>query len=141
MIRRLSLAMLAISSPLMLLTFLVPVPFGDAVFALLAAVFPVALMMLGAQRAGRVPKVLSLLFALLGGFLVLCMAALLLLRGGLEEGPWLGGLPLAAAIELYGLFLVPLPIVIYAYAATFDRFALRDEDLTDLRRRFGGGER
>jgi len=46
------------------------------------------------------------------------------------------GLPLATAVQLYGLFLAPLFLVAFAYALTFDRFGLRRDELASLRRRF-----
>jgi hypothetical protein len=58
------------------------------------------------------------------------------LRGQVEEGPWLLGLPIAAAIQLYGIGLLPLPLVCLAYALSFDRYGLRQEQLEDLGRRF-----
>ncbi len=64
---------------------------------------------------------------------------MLLLRGRVLEAPWAAGLPLAAAIQLYGMWLAPLALVALAYALTFESFALRGEDLERLRRRFGGG--
>jgi hypothetical protein len=57
---------------------------------------------------------------------------MLLLRGRVLDGPWFGGLPLAAAIQLYGVWLAPLLLVALVYALTFDRFALRQEDLDRL---------
>jgi len=57
---------------------------------------------------------------------------MLLLRGQVIDGPWFGGLPGAAAIQLYGLFLAPLLLVALTYALTFDRFGIREEDLERL---------
>ena len=90
---------------------------------------------LGAQQRGRLGPLFGPLVALL---LVLqaCVVAMLWLRGQILEAPWLGGLPLAAAVQVYGLFLTPLGLVSLAYAWTFERFGLRQEDLDDLRRRF-----
>ncbi len=68
-------------------------------------------------------------------YLVLVIA-MLVLRGSVLTAPWFGGLPLAAAVQFYGLFLLPLGLVAFAYAWTFERFSLRQEDLDELRRRF-----
>ena len=136
MARRTALFFLAISSPLILLTFVVGTPAGEVLFALLATAFPVALIALGAQRRGRLGPLLWPLVVLL---LILegCFLAMLAFRGQILELPWIGGLPLATAVQFYGLFLLPLALVSFAYAWTFDRFGLRQEELDDLRRRFG----
>ncbi len=136
MTRRAALAFLACSSPAILLAFVAGTPAGDVVFALLAMAFPVALIALGAQRRGSLGPLLWPLAALA---LVLegCIVAMLMLRGQVLAASWFGGLPLAAAVQFYGLFLLPLFIVSLAYAWTFERFGLRQEDLDDLRRRFG----
>ncbi len=144
MARRASLAFLALSSPAILLTFVAGTVAGEVVFALLAAAFPVALIALGAQR--RDSSHLSpsggtlgpLLWPLVALVVVLegCVIAMLVLRGSVLTAPWFGGLPLAAAVQFYGLFLLPLGLVAFAYAWTFERFSLRQEDLDELRRRF-----
>ncbi len=123
----------------MLLAFVAGTPAGEVLFALLAVAFPVALIALGAQRHGSLGPLVwplaTLLFILEVGF-----AAMLVLRGSIATAPWLGGLPLAAAVQFYGLFLLPLVLVSFAYAWTFERFGLRQKDLDELRRRFGGNE-
>ncbi len=137
MAQRAALAFLAIASPIILLTFLAGTALGDVVFALLAAAFPVALAVLGAGR-GR-PGRLLVPLAVLALILEACVVAMLVLRGRVPDAPWLGGLPLAAAVQVYGLFLLPLALVSLAYAFTFERFGLRREDLEALRRRFRRG--
>ncbi len=135
MARRAALAFLAGSSPVLLLTFVVGTPAGEAVFALLAMAFPVALIALGAQRHGSLGPLrwpLAVLLLILEAGIVTMLA----LRGSILTAPWLGGLPLAAAVQFYGLFLLPLGLVAFAYAWTFERFSLRQEDLDELRRRF-----
>ncbi len=123
----------------MLLIFVAGTPAGEVLFVLLAAAFPVALIALGAQRGGSLGPLLwplaTLLLILEAGFI-----AMLALRGSVAAAPWLGGLPLATAVQFYGLFLLPLALVSFAYAWTFERFGLRREDLDELRRRFGGEE-
>ena len=111
---------------------------GDLLFAALAMAVPVALIALGAQRRGRLGPLLWPLVALLM-ILEGCVFAMLWLRGSVLTAPWIGGLPLAAAVQFYGLFLAPMALVSLAYAWTFDRFGLRQEDLDDLRRRFENG--
>jgi hypothetical protein len=136
MARRVSLLFLAAASPLLLASLLVDVPAGEVLFAVLAVAFPLALIVLGAgQRGGLGPLRLPLAVLIL--FYEACALAMLALRGQVTEAPWVGGLPLAAAIQLYGVFLLPMVFVTLLYAATFDRFGLRREDLDELRRRFG----
>ena len=138
MARPAALIFLACSSPALLLAFAAGTPAGDVVFAVLGAAFPVALIALGAQRQGSLGPLLWPLAALLL-FLEAAFVAMLALRGGVLTSPWLGGLPLASAVQLYGLFLLPLALVSLAYAWTFERFGLRPEDLEELRQRFGSG--
>ncbi len=138
MARRAALAFLACSSPAMLLAFAAGTPAGDVVFALLGAAFPVALIALGAQRHGSLGPLLWPLAVLLL-ILEAAIVTMLALRGGVLTSPWFGGLPLAAAVQFYGLFLLPLVLVSLAYAWTFERCGLRQEDLDELRRRFGSG--
>jgi hypothetical protein len=140
--RRIALLFLALASPLLLVLFLIPGPFAETVFAALVMAYPVALIALAVARQGRLgPLGLPLV-----GLLILlegCAVGMLLLRGRVLDGPWLGGLPLAAAIQLYGLFLAPLLLVALAYALTFDRFELRQQDLERLRKHISnraGGE-
>ena len=143
MARRISLWFLAIASPVMLALFFLPWVWVQPVFAVLVMGYPVALIAVAAgHRDGLGPLAIPLLVLLL--FLEACTVGMLLLRGHVLDGPWFGGLPLAAAIQLYGLFLTPLLLVALTYALTFDRFEMRDEDLdrlADLRRERGDGER
>ncbi|RMH22310.1 MAG: hypothetical protein D6696_03740 [Acidobacteria bacterium] len=132
---RSALVFLALAPPLMLLSFVVPGAWGEVLFTLLAAAFPVALIALGAARRGRLGP-LALPLALLLVILVAALAGMLALRGRVADGPWFGGLPLAAALELYGIFLLPLLLVGLAYALTFDRHFLPDGELERLRARF-----
>ncbi len=139
MAKRVSLLFLAAASPLILLSFAVGTPAGEVLFAVLAVAFPIALIVLGAEHRGglgplRVPLVVLVVF------LEACVAAMLALRGQVLEAPWVGGLPLATAIQFYGLFLAPMVFVALFYALTFERFGLRREDLDELRRRFRRGE-
>ena len=131
MARRLSLAFLAIASPVMLVLFLMPWPWAQALFAVLVMGYPVALIVVAVGRRGGLgPLGLPLLGLLV--FLEACAVGMLVLRGQIHEAPWFGGLPLAAAIQLYGLFLTPLLLVALVYALTFDRFELTEDDLERL---------
>lgn len=131
MVRRIALLFLSLASPLILVLVFMPWTFSETLFAVLVMGYPVALIAMAVARQGRVgPLGLPLL-----GLLILlegCAVGMLLLRGRVLDGPWFGGLPLAAAIQLYGVWLAPLLLVALVYALTFDRFALRQEDLDRL---------
>lgn len=104
---------------------------GATVSLLLTPVFPLALIVLGASRRGRLgPLVLPLLVVglLLEGGLI----AMWLLRGKVLAAPWFGGLPLAANVLIYGMWIVPFVIVVVTYALTFDSFTLTEDDLRRL---------
>lgn len=131
MARKLSLAFLAIASPVMLVLFLMPWPFAEVLFALLVMGYPVALIVVAVARNGKLGH-LGIPLTLLLVFLEACTIGMLVLRGHVTDGPWFGGLPLAAAIQLYGLFLTPLLLVALTYALTFDRFEMKQEDLDRL---------
>lgn len=137
MVRRTALAFLTLASAGILLACLFAGRgwVAELVFSFLAAVFPVALIVVGAGRGGRLGP-LRLPLAVLALHLVAVVAAMWVLRGRVLDGPWLGGLPLAAAIQLYGLFVLTLVLVSLTYGLTFGRCGLRDEDLAELRRRF-----
>ena len=55
-------------------------------------------------------------------------------RDNVLGGAWVGGLPLAAAVQIYILWLLPLLLVSFAYGLTFDGFSLKEEDLAELDR-------
>ncbi len=135
MAKHAALFFLAVSSPVLLLTFVVDHPASEALFAFLVALFPVALIALGAQREGRLGPLLWPLITL-GFILMTCIGAMLTLRGAVTSSPWFGGLPLPAAVQFYGLFLLPLLLVSLTYSWTFDRFTLKQRDLDNLRHRF-----
>lgn len=98
--------------------------------ALGGALFPVALIALGAARQGRLGS-LKLPLLLLALVLAGVLATLLLLPHG---GPDAGHLPLGTVLMLFVLVPVPLVLVSWVYAATFDRWFLREEDLERIRR-------
>ena len=133
MTRRLALGALTVSSVLILLFCLVGGRSAEIGFALVALGFPSLLMALGAaDRGGRLGSI-----AWPVGVLVLvfeaCFLGMLACGGAFGSGAWLLGLPAATAIQLVGLFLVPLVLVALGYALTFDAFAVGDDDLKRLR--------
>jgi len=131
MARTISLLFLAVASPLMLVLFLLPWGWAEVVFALLVMGYPVALIVVAVSRDGS-PGVLGIPLLVLLVFLEACAVGMLFFRDQVLDGPWFGGLPLTAAIQLYGLFLTPLLFVALTYALTFDRFEMRQEDLDRL---------
>lgn len=102
----------------------------------------VSVMALGAARGGRigwlwVPFALTLV--LVSGGLLLLLA---LPPADPAEPALVLGLPLRAAVLLYGVGLLPAFVVPVAYALTFDRLTLGEEELERVRavgrRRRGG---
>ena len=127
---------LVLASTLLLVLLTVSGPAAEVAAAVLVAAFPVILIVLGRRgRLGGLRLVLVSLLLLFAGSLL----AMLALAGRVAELPWIGGLPLAAAILVYGLWLVPLVIVVVAYALSFDRHELCGEDLERLRALRGRG--
>lgn len=94
----------------------------------------VAVMALGALGRGGLRVLLptfAFVLVVVGGGL----GVLLLLPPADPADPTLVlGLPLRAAILLYGVGLVPVLVVPFAYAATFERLTLDDEELARIRR-------
>lgn len=92
------------------------------------------LMALGAMRRDHLPRSLGWTFA---GLFVLCAGAFVAaLAMPPREGPGgtlLLGLPLRTAIVLYGIGVVPIAVLPFAYALTFDRSTLNDDDLARVR--------
>jgi hypothetical protein len=136
--RRLSLLFLAFASPLVLFLFWLPWSGAEVLFALLVAAYPVALIAIAVSHDGSIgplrQPLLLLLFLLEGSTI-----AMLVLRGHVLTAPWVAGLPLSAAIQIFGVWLAPLLVVGLGYALTFDRYELRQEDLDRLTRLAGGG--
>ena len=93
-----------------------------------------SLMALGAVRRGTIPR--SLVWTFIGLF-VLCagcfVVALLLPAQEGAGGPLFLGLPIRTAIVLYGVGVVPIAILPFAYAFTFESSTLNDEDLVRVR--------
>lgn len=92
------------------------------------------LMALGAVRRSTMPRSLVVTFI---GLFMLCagcfvVALLLPAREG-AGGPLFLGLPIRTAIVLYGVGVVPMAILPFAYALTFESSTLSDEDLARVR--------
>ena len=93
-----------------------------------------SLMALGALRRDRLPRSLAWVF---GGLFVLCAGAFIVAlalpaREGVG-GPMLLGLPLRTAIVLYGVGVLPMFVLPFAYAFTFESLNLTEEDLARVR--------
>lgn len=134
MAHRASLLFLAAASPLLLICLVTGGGWAVWGMALLAAGFPVALSVLGAARGGRLGPlgwVLGVLAALLAGGL----AALVGLHAA---GGWSGDVPLSFLVLLATVWLAPLALVPWAYAATFDGAGLRPGELERLRETVAG---
>ena len=88
-----------------------------------------SLMALGATRHDTLPRSLAVTFA---GLFLLCAGAFLLAlalpAGEGAGGALLLGLPLRTAIVLYGVGVLPIFVLPFAYAFTFDATSI-DEDL------------
>lgn len=99
------------------------------------ATLVVSLMALGVVRRGR--GVGRLAWPLAFTFVVIVAgfgAALVLPAEGEGEGARiLLGLPLRAALVLYGVGLLPIFVLPFAYAATFDDMTLSEEDLAQVK--------
>ena len=93
----------------------------------------VAVMVLGAARDGRVGK-LAFPFAFSGLVLAGGFAAALALPANEAAGvPLYGGLPLRAAVILYGIGLFPIVVLPIAYALTFSAQTLTADDVERVR--------
>jgi hypothetical protein len=132
---RLALILLALAAVASLAAFGLGSPLSVWLGAFAGATFPVALIALGATRAGRLGR-LGFALILLWLFLAAGLAAILSLPHG---GPDVGGLPLATVIMIFVFVPVPLLGLGLLYALTFDR-GLRPEDLERLRRLRGTEE-
>jgi len=127
---RFAIVLLALAAPATLLAFCLGAGPGTWVAALAGgAVFPSALIALGAARGGRVGGLKGPLL-LLGLLLAAGLLAALFLPGG---GPDVLGLPAATAVMIFVLVPVPLLLLGGIYAATFDRSVLTPEDLDRVR--------
>jgi hypothetical protein len=114
-------------------------PGGEPAWApwLLAIGMPAALgaiMTLGAARGDKGIGKLKLPFLFV--FVVLALGFCLALGLPANEGPGgslLFGLPLRAAIVIYGIGLLPIVVLPVAYALTFDTQTLNEADIARVR--------
>ncbi len=141
MARRSALLFLGLASPAVLVCSCFSGFVAELCFVLLVMAFPAALITLAVARDGKLGPLKAPL-AVLTIVLEVGGVAMLVLRGQVSEGPWFGAFPVAAAIQIYGLWLGPLLLVALAYGLTFDRWELPEEDLRrfDDRRRAKGGD-
>jgi hypothetical protein len=118
------------------------IAFGGAALGaapwLLATGIPVstvAIMVMGAVREGRSSRRLWLPFALVGFFLTIgFFLALGLPASESVSSRLFFGLPLRAAIVVYGVGLLPIVILPIVYAITFETQTLSASDLELVRR-------
>jgi len=106
---------------------------GTWLFLLGTSLIMISTMALGAAKGGQF-RGLRLLFAFLFLLIVAGLGAALLLPP--NEGPGsmlLLGLPLRAAIVVYGVGLLPVLLVPIFYAWTFPSLGMRDGDLAQIR--------
>ena len=92
------------------------------------------LMAIGAVRHDTMPR--SLVWTFIGLFLLCAGAFVVALLLPAQEGPGgslLLGLPLRSAIVLYGVGVVPIAILPFAYALTFESSTLSEDDLARVR--------
>lgn len=129
---RLNRAFLAVGALLILATSVSGGVGAEVVFAGVAVAYPFVLMAIGAERDGRLGRAAIAIVALLV-IVELALVFMLAYRGRVVDGPWLGGLPLALAWQLYGVFLLPLAVSALGFALTFRRFGVGDRDLERLR--------
>ena len=97
------------------------------------ATMVVSMMALGVVRRGQGVGRLALPLAFTFVVIVAGFGAALLLPDEGAGARILLGLPLRAAIVLYGVGLLPIVVLPFAYAATFDAMTLSEEDLARVR--------
>lgn len=102
-------------------------------------VFGVALLMpgallLGALRPGRSHRRLVVVAASMGALLLMAFGAALLLPDSSSAEPLWLGLPRRAAIIVYGVGLLPVLWLPWAFARDFKDFGLDEARLAELRR-------
>ena len=111
-----------------------PSPLSAWIVAIAVPIALVAIMMLGALRGQGGIGRLKIPFAFVGLILIVGFVAALALPA--TESPasklWLG-LPLRAAIVIYGIGLLPIVVLPVAYALTFETQTLSAEDVERVR--------
>lgn len=126
---RVALALLVLASAAGLLAFCVGGSLSPGLAVLAGALFPVTLITLGAIRGGKLDRLRGPLL-ILGIVLAAGLALAVFLP---EGGPDVLGLPLGTALMIFVVVPVPLLLTCLAYAFTFDRVGLRQEDLDRVR--------
>ncbi len=134
-LKRLALSGIGACAALILMGLAAPAPTGDWLLVVGAFAVPIPLIMIGAMRRNVVGPAGGLLVGLL---MVLVGAGLGMLETRGAPGPWVMGLPLGVALQLYVACAVPLLVMPLAYALMFERHTLSSEDLERLRRRTSG---
>ena len=129
MAHRSALALLAVASVAALFAFCVSGSLGPWLAVLAGTLFPVSLLLLGAARGGRIGRLAGVVL-ILGIVLAAGLALAVFLP---EGGPDVLGLPLGTALMIFVVVPVPLLLTCLAYALTFDRLGLRQEDLDRVR--------
>lgn len=97
------------------------------------ATLVVSLMALGVVRRGRGIGRLAWPLAFTFVVIVAGFGAALVLPAEGGDARILLGLPLRAALVLYGVGLLPIVVLPFAYAATFDDMTLSEEDLAQVK--------
>jgi hypothetical protein len=100
------------------------------VFVVGVATIMVGMMVLGAATARGIGK-LAVPFAFTWFLMVGGIAAAHVLPSA--SRPYILGLPPAAALIIYGIGLLPIVVLPFAYALTFDSITLRREDIERVR--------
>lgn len=121
MVRSLSLLVLAAASAALLALFFLgqDLPWAPYLFAALVAAFPVLLIFLATAGRGTSSRALGWWLAGLALLLEAGLLGSLLLTGSAAAERTFGGLPLPAALFLYGGGLVALLVTGLAYGLTF----------------------
>jgi undecaprenyl pyrophosphate phosphatase UppP len=109
-------------------------PWMPWVFAGSTVVMLSALMLLGARRRDRSQRRAQAAVATVAAILLVGFFHALSAPGVRAGAPLVLGLPLASAIIVYGVGLLPLMVLPLVYALTFDRTILSAEDLQRVRR-------
>lgn len=100
------------------------------VFVIGVATIMVSMMVLGAATGrgiGRLAAPFAFTWLLLVGGIAIAQLV------PATERPFIFGLPPAAAVILYGIGFVPILVLPFAYALTFDSLTLRPEDIERVR--------
>jgi len=140
MVRRLALIFLGLASPGVLVCSYFSGFVAQLSVVFLVMAFPIALMIIAVARNGRLGP-LAVPLAVFGLILEILGIAILMLRGQVVEAPWFGAFPLAAALQIYGLWLGLMLLVGLTYGLTFDRWELPEEDLRRFEARCRANDR